>query len=109
VEFFYDGPALAAVSADLCGAGLSSVYHPAYAMKQEGLDLGAPATGRPGAAVSRTKAWIEQAARCGCRSVMVLSGPELEDAEERGRAVAAWGRASGSSAASRLRLRPPWG
>jgi sugar phosphate isomerase/epimerase len=91
VEFFYDGPALAAVSADLCGAGLSSVYHPAYAMKQEGLDLGAPRRADRERAVSRTKAWIEQAARCGCRSVMVLSGPELEDAEERGRAVAALG------------------
>lgn len=89
VEFFYDGPDSRSVAEDLRGAGLSSVYLPAYAMKKEGLDLGADSRAERDRAVSRGKEWIERAAAFGSRSVMVISGPEREAGADRDRAACA--------------------
>ena len=87
-ELYYDGPGNGDVRRACRDTGIATIYHPAYALKQNKLDLGDPDPGRRRAAVDRARAWIDVAADLGSRAVMVLSGPERAEAREREEAIA---------------------
>ncbi len=86
-EFFYDGPGNGEVARACRDAGIATIYHPAYALKQQKLDLGDPVEERRRQAVDRVRGWIDRAAGFGSQAVMLLSGPERSEAGDRTRAV----------------------
>ncbi len=86
-ELYYDGPGNAEVRRACRDTGIATIYHPAFALKQQKLDLGDADAGLRRAAVDRARAWIDRARELGSQAVMVLSGPEREQPPERGRAL----------------------
>jgi sugar phosphate isomerase/epimerase len=108
VELFYDGPGNGEVRRACRDSGLAVIFHPAYALKQNKLDLGDLDPGRRSAAVDRARAWIDVAAELGSLAVMVLSGSERSDERQRREAIAALreslGTLCGHAAGAGMRL-----
>ncbi len=87
-ELYYDGPGIAEVIRACRGTAIATIYHPAYALKQNRLDLGDLDAERRRTALDRARAWVDVARELGSEAVMVLSGPERPAGAERERALA---------------------
>jgi sugar phosphate isomerase/epimerase len=83
VEFYHEGGALR-VRGALSKAGLDSIFLAAWAMKRDGMDLAALSSEE----LTQIQKWIEQARSLGAERMMILSGPEHEDTEDREIALA---------------------
>ncbi len=83
-EFYHEGD-LGKVRRALIEAGLRSILLPASAMKRDGMDLGGLSTED----MDRLRQWVDQAGTLGSERLMILSGPEHQDPEEREVALAA--------------------